>query len=130
MVVGMKIKERVIRYLSVAIYWVPFLGNWLLIRQMRKAEQSIMDAREWKSLAEKWEGDAYVRYQMVIAATARADAAEAEILKFSHDIASNWDHDDDAHRYNTSCFVCMAEKMEAKHSKSTLKDVDAHSRHV
>lgn len=29
--------------------------------------------------------------------------------KLLEDIASNWDHDDDAHKYKTSCRVCMAE---------------------
>lgn len=32
-----------------------------------------------------------------------------EALKeLARDIRDNWDHDDDAHRYGTSCRVCMA----------------------
>lgn len=119
-------KARAIRYLIVVLHWVPVLGNWLLIRRMSSAEQARSDAQRWREIADKWEGDAYVRYQMAIAATARADTAEAELVRFAHDLSVNWDHDEDAHRYNTLCFVCMAEEMESKHSKSTLKDVDSH----
>lgn len=38
-----------------------------------------------------------------------ADAEERkEIVEFVRDVATNWDHDGDAHRYGTSCRVCDA----------------------
>lgn len=35
----------------------------------------------------------------------------AELKHALRDIASNWDHDEDGHKYNTSCKICLAEKV-------------------
>ena len=46
------------------------------------------------SLPEKLDVDLFVEYQ-----------------KYIKDIQYNHDHDEDAHRYKTSCYVCDAEKL-------------------
>jgi len=37
-----------------------------------------------------------------------------EIIQFIDDIATNYDHREDAHKYNTPCFVCDAEELVTK----------------
>lgn len=41
-------------------------------------------------------------------------AAASYLLAFAKDVASNYDHDENAHKYGTSCRVCEAEKVIAK----------------
>lgn len=39
-----------------------------------------------------------------------------EIISFIHDVANGYyrDHDEDAHKYGTICFVCRAEELKEK----------------
>lgn len=35
----------------------------------------------------------------------------SELKSALRDVATNWDHYEDGHRYNTGCHICMAEKV-------------------
>lgn len=45
---------------------------------------------------------------------ARLIAAVPDLLDFARDVASNYDHDEDAHKYGTRCRECEAEKVISK----------------
>lgn len=40
-----------------------------------------------------------------------AKALDADVRRFIRDVATNWDHDEDGHRYQTGCRVCAAEAL-------------------
>lgn len=44
---------------------------------------------------------------------AKVKAAAASMLSALKDISSNYDHDEDAHRYGTTCRKCLAQEMVA-----------------
>ena len=42
------------------------------------------------------------------------DRLSIEIVQLIYSLATNYDHNEDAHKYNTRCFVCDAEELVTK----------------
>src|SRR6185436_8318072 len=74
-------------------------------RGRQQAEQAMSSRVMAKVTANLTEDNQKLRAQ-VAALTQALKAARATL----HDIASNFDHDSDAHRYNTTCRECAATK--------------------
>lgn len=51
---------------------------------------------------------------------ADAKARTDQVREFIRDLATNYDHRDDAHHYGTSCYVCEAEELHKKLSASPV----------
>ena len=51
------------------------------------------------------------RFASLAVDNATANAALRKVMEFVRDVATNWDHDEDAHKYGTLCRVCEAEEL-------------------
>lgn len=57
------------------------------------------------------DGDLRSRFARLAIDNATTNAALREVMEFVRDVATNYDHDSDAHRYGTPCRECGAQKL-------------------
>ena len=60
----------------------------------------------------EWElSESNARFARLSVANATTNAALRKVMEFVRDVATNYDHDEDAHKYHTPCRECGAKKL-------------------